>query len=157
MTPQVAWSEWRYLMLESDYLKALHVGYLPFEVETPSGISDPLRFCRRGLVAERAHELRDPDLETGKVVSLAWQSAFFNSQTQNLIEPKSDTWDLNLAMPLSADLHKLGLESLDREQVIEHFFADPEVFKDMVHNIELDSDLTVPYEGARITAIGEVV
>ena len=157
MTPQVAWSEWRYLMLESDYLKALHVGYLPFEVETPSGISDPLRFCRRGLVAERAHELRDPDLETGKVVSLAWESAFFNSQTQNLIEPKADTWDLNLAMPLSTDLHKLGLESLDREQVIEHFFADPEVFKDMVHNIELDSDLTVPYEGARITAIGEVV
>jgi len=142
-------------MLESDYIKALLVGYLPYEVESSNDISGPLSFYRRGLVAKRANELKNPDLETGKVVSLAWQLEFFETQTLKLCEPESDNWDLNIAMPLSANLHKLGLESLDREKVIVSFFSSPEVFKEMVPNRELDVDLALPHSDSRATAIGD--
>jgi len=142
-------------MLESDYIKALHVGYLPFELETPIDSSEPLRFCRGRSVAKRAIELRNPDLETGRVVSVAWRLEFFESQTQNLSEPNSDTWDMIRAWPLSAALHKLGFESLDREQVIDTFFAGPEVFQDMVPNRGLDHDLGLAHGGDQVIAIGE--
>ena len=59
------------------------------------------------------------------------------------------------AWPLSAVLHKLGFESLDREQVIVTFFAGPEVFEDMVPNRELDHNLTLAHGGDRVIAIGE--
>ncbi len=142
-------------MLESDYIKALHVGYLPYELEPPNDSSEPLRFCRGSSVAKRSIELRNPDLETGRVVSIAWRLDFFKSQTRNLNEPNSDIWDMIRAWPLSATLHKLGLESLDREQVIVTFFAGPEVLEDMVPNRELDGDLTLAHGGDRVIAIGE--
>ncbi len=142
-------------MLESDYIKALRVGYLPFELESPNDSCEPLCFCRGGSVAKRAIELRNPDLETGRVVSVAWRLEFFESQTQNLNEPNSDIWDMIRAWPLSAALHKLGFESLDREQVICTFFVGPEVFEDMVPNRELDHDLTLALGGDRVIAIGE--
>ena len=155
MTIAFAWSEWRVLMSESDYIKALLVGYLPFELESQSDLSEPLRFCRGSSIAKRAIELRNPDLETGRVVSVAWRLEFFQSQTRNSNEPKSDIWDMNRAWPLSAALHKLGLESFDREQVIVTFFAGPEVFEDMVPNRELDHDLALAHGGSRVIAIGE--
>lgn len=142
-------------MLESDYIKALQVGYLPFELESPNDSSEPLRFCRGSSVAKRAIELRNPDLETGRVVSVAWRLEFFESQTRNLSEPNADTWDMIRAWPLSAALHKLGFESLDREQVIVTFFTGPEVFEDMVPNRELDHHLMRAHGGDRVIAIGE--
>ena len=155
MTVALEWSEWRVLMLESDYIKALHIGYLPFDLESLNDSSEPLRFCRGGSSAKRAIELRNPDLETGRVVSVAWRLEFFESQTRNLSKPNSDIWDMKRAWPLSAALHKLGLESFDREQVIVTFFAGPEVFEDMVPNRELDHDLALARGGNRVTAIGE--
>jgi len=142
-------------MLESDYLKALQIGYLPFELESLNDSSEPLRFCRGGSVSKRAIELRNPDLETGRVVSVAWRLEFFESQTRNLSEPNSDIWDMKRAWPLSAALHRLGLESLGREQVIVTFLPAPEVFEDMVPNRELDHDLALAHGGNRAIAIGE--
>jgi len=155
MTVALAWSEWRVVMLESDYLKALQIGYLPFELESLNDSSEPLRFCRGGSVSKRAIELRNPDLETGRVVSVAWRLEFFESQTRNLSEPNSDIWDMKRAWPLSAALHRLGLESLGREQVIVTFLPAPEVFEDMVPNRELDHDLALAHGGNRAIAIGE--
>jgi len=142
-------------MLESDYIKALHIGYLPFELESLNDSSEPLRFCRGGLVAKRAIELRNPNLETGRVVSVAWGLEFFESQTRNLNKPNGDIWEMKRAWPLSAALHKLGLESFDREQVIVTFFAGPEVFEDMVPYRELDHDLAPVHGRGRVIAIGE--
>jgi len=142
-------------MLESDYLEALRVGYMPFELGSPNDSFESLRFCRGSSVAKRAIELRNPDLETGRVVSVAWELELFESQTQNLSEPNSDIWEMNQVWPLSAAFHKLGLESWDREQVIVVFFAWPEVFKDMVPNREPDHDLTNAHGGDRVDAIGE--
>ena len=142
-------------MLESDYIKALHVGYLPFELEPQNDSSEPLRFCRGSSVAKRAIELRNPDLETGRVVSIAWRFDFFESQTRIFDEPNSDIWDMSRAWPLTATLHKLGLESADREQVIVTFFAGPEVLEDMVPNRELDKDLLLARGDDRVIAIGE--
>ena len=154
MTFGETWSEWRFLMIESEYIKALLVGYLPHEIDSSKEVPGSLRFCRRGLVAERALTLMNLELETGKVVSIVWREEYFDSLTVNLTESGSDIWDLNIALPLSADLHKLGLESLDREQVIGSFFASPEVFNEMSPNRELDMDLAPLRQGSRVTTIG---
>ena len=49
-----AWSEWRLLMTESDFLKALAVGYLPHELDSLNGAPSQLPFNRGEAVTAMA-------------------------------------------------------------------------------------------------------
>ena len=132
-----AWSEWRLLMTESDFLKALAVGYLPHELDSLNGAPSQLPFNRGEAVTAMARKLRNSELETGKVVSIVWQETYFDSLTNNLTPSDYDSWRIDIVLPLSSNCFKLGLESVDRIQTIATFFSI-EAFNEMSPNCEFD-------------------
>lgn len=133
-----AWSEWRLLMTESEFLRALEVGYLPHELDSLNGAPSQLLFYRGKAVTEIALKLRNSELETGKVVSIVWLETYFDSLTNNLTPSDSDLWRLDIVLPLSSKHFKLGFESVDRIQTIATFFSSSAAFNEMSPNCEFD-------------------